>query len=580
MAPELQKNDVVDDRFTVRFYVCGDHLSQRYRVTDSLGSTAFLIIYTSAKLTRNDFIGDALLMTKILSLFDHDKIIKLIDSGEFAKNGKKFHYIVTNFISGETLQEKLQRDGTFSQYEAVTIAIDILEALSELHAQPDAIIHNNINPSTIMLDYSSTIEKAVLTSFAYARYITSKSHSVELDGLSPFYIAPELYNGTFTPQSDVFSVGALLYQLIFGIPPWYIEIPKFQHTQEKQMDAIAQQRQKKLTFGLMPDDDTIDENLKQTLRSALASNVDDRFANAQDFLTCLRGGKIPSLAGTQPADNNSKQSEKTNTLKKTGGGFAAIAGMQELKDILKNDVIRAVNEAELYREYGLAILNGILLYGPPGCGKTFIAERFSEEVDFNFVQLKPSDMKSKWINDTELKIAAIFKQAVDNAPSILFIDEFDAVAPTREGDLNHMHAGAVNELLTQMSNCSERGVFVIAATNRPDKIDIAGLRRGRIDRIVYLPPPDYDARRLMFELYLKERPTDLGVDFSELASRTHNYVSSDIKFIVDQASRTALKTRGRITQKILEKTISDTRPSISQSELKKYEVLKEKLESR
>ncbi|HIF61181.1 MAG TPA: ATP-binding protein [Rhodospirillales bacterium] len=209
-----------------------------------------------------------------------------------------------------------------------------------------------------------------------------------------------------------------------------------------------------------------------------------------------------------------------------------------------------------------------------------MAERFSEEVGFNFLQLKPSDLKSKWVNDTELKIAAIFKSAVDNAPSIIFIDEFDAVVPSRGGDLHEMNASAVNELLTHMSNCSERGVFVIAASNRPEKIDPAILRTGRIDRIVYLPPPDYEARALMFELYLEKRPVDLGVDYKLLAMLTVNYVSSDIKFIVDEASRTALKSRARITQATLETVIAETRPSVNSAEIERYELLKETLESK
>ena len=221
----------------------------------------------------------------------------------------------------------------------------------------------------------------------------------------------------------------------------------------------------------------------------------------------------------------------------------------------------------------------MLLYGPPGCGKTFIAERFSEEVGFNFLQLKPSDLKSKWVNDTELKIASVFNEAIENAPSIIFIDEFDAVVPSREGDLHAMNASAVNELLTHMSNCSERGVFVIAATNRPEKIDPAIMRTGRIDRLVYLSPPDFEARAAMFELYLKNRPIDLGMDYKVLATLTDNYVSSDIKFLIDEASRCALKNKERITQKMVENVIAEARPSVNTSQLNKYKLIKEELES-
>ena len=116
--------------------------------------------------------------------------------------------------------------------------------------------------------------------------------------------------------------------------------------------------------------------------------------------------------------------------------------------------------------------------------------------------------------------------------------------------------------------------------NRPEKIDPAILRTGRIDRIIYLPPPDFDARVEMFKLYLKKRPFDLGLNYEKLAEMTDNYVSSDIKFLVDEASRKALKLKARITQEIFDEVFSETKPSVSQIELEKYEKLKDKLEDK
>ena len=575
MQQVLTKNEKLDAGYKVKFFIEGDDVHQKYRVTGDDGSTCLLIIYNSAKLLKGSFSNDGLLEAEILALFDTDSIVRHVDSGEMVKDRQKYHYIVTNFISGESLQDKLERDGAFSQYAAVPIVIGLLEALSVLHEHPKVIVHNNVNVRNVVLDYSGGAEKPVLFGFHFARDIASKINSVDLQYLSPFYIAPELYNGVFTPQSDVFSAGALLYHLIIGIPPWYIELPRFQHTQEKHIQAIADSRQKPLTFGVNDSDEFLDKNLKETIAKALSLNVDHRFSSVNDFLDALNGKVVLSVNSAESA-----LASPVNIEKKSGAGFAAIAGMQEIKDILYNDIIRALNETELYESYGVTIPNGMLLYGPPGCGKTFIAERFSEEVGFNFLQLKPSDLKSKWVNDTELKIAAIFKEAVDNAPSIIFIDEFDAVVPSRERDLHEMNASAVNELLIHMSNCSERGVFVIAASNRPEKIDPAILRTGRIDRIIYLPPPDYEARALMFELYLEKRPVDLGVDYNLLAKQTVNYVSSDIKFIVDEASRAALKNRARITQDILVSVIAETRPSVNSAEIERYELLKETLESK
>ena len=574
VAQVLEKNEQLEAGYSVKFYIEGDDVFQKYRVIGDDGNTYSLVIYNSAKLPAERFSVNGLVEADVLALFDAASIIRHVDSGQMVKGRHKYHYIVTNFVSGESLQEKLQRDGAMSQYAAVPIVIELLRALDVLHDHPKVIIHNNVNARSVSLDYSEDSNKPVLSGFSAAREIASKVNTLELQSLSPFYIAPELYNGVFTPQSDVFSAAALLYHLIVGIPPWHIELPKFQHTEDKHVQAIADNRQRELTFDVSGSESLLDEQLKDTIRTALALDVDQRFLSAQDFIDALNGKAVVATSNAEPITGQIKTGEK-----KSGSGFAAIAGMQELKDMLDNDIIRALNEAELYASYGVTIPNGMLLYGPPGCGKTFIAERFAEEVGFNFLQLKPSDLKSKWVNDTELKIAAVFKSAVDNAPSIIFIDEFDAVVPSRGGDLHQMNASAVNELLTHMSNCSERGVFVIAASNRPEKIDPAILRTGRIDRIVYLPPPDYEARALMFELYLEQRPVDLGVDYESLAALTANYVSSDIKFIVDDASRAALKTRARITQATLERVIAETRPSVNSAEIERYRLLKDTLES-
>ncbi len=247
--------------------------------------------------------------------------------------------------------------------------------------------------------------------------------------------------------------------------------------------------------------------------------------------------------------------------------------MQNLKDTIKLDVIDALNNKEKYAEYGLTIPNGMLLYGPPGCGKTFFAEKMAEEIGFNFYQIKPSDIQSKWINASQENIKKLFNEARENAPSIIFIDELDALVPNRDNSsVSHMNTSAVNEFLTQMNNCGDDGIFVIGATNRHQAIDPAILRAGRLDKTIYLPPPDFEAREKMFELYLEKRPIEVGLNYGILAKATENYVSSDIKFLCDEAARTALKLNTRITIDILKETIKTHKPSLSMEELKKYEI--------
>jgi transitional endoplasmic reticulum ATPase len=141
-----------------------------------------------------------------------------------------------------------------------------------------------------------------------------------------------------------------------------------------------------------------------------------------------------------------------------------------------------------------------------------------------------------------------------------------------------MNTSAVNEFLAQMNNCGDDGVFIIGATNRPNSIDPAILRAGRLDKVIYLPPPDFEARELMFKLYLEKRPREVGLDYAVLAQATENYVSSDIKFLCDEASRKALQLKSRISKEILLETVNSNRPSITLKELNSYIAIKAKME--
>lgn len=249
--------------------------------------------------------------------------------------------------------------------------------------------------------------------------------------------------------------------------------------------------------------------------------------------------------------------------------------MDELKDLLRHEVIDVLLNPEEYARYGLTIPNGMLLYGPPGCGKTFFAKHFAEEVGFNFMEVKPSTLKSKWVNATQENIGKMFAEAEENAPTIIFIDEMNELVPNRDnGNVHEMSLGAVNEMLAQMDRTGEKGIFIIGATNYPNMIDPAILRAGRLDKKYYLAPPDKRARELMLKLYLQKRPYDFGIDYNHLAEMTENYVSADLKLIVDDASRKALIAKSKITQKILEEVILSTRPSLNQQELQKYERIK------
>jgi transitional endoplasmic reticulum ATPase len=236
-----------------------------------------------------------------------------------------------------------------------------------------------------------------------------------------------------------------------------------------------------------------------------------------------------------------------------------------------------LQDRELAEKYKLTPPNGMLLYGPPGCGKSFFAEKFAEETGFNFILVKASDLGSIYIHGSQGKIADLFKKAEENAPTVLCFDEFDAFVPSRSGDVGPNQAGEVNEFLSQLNNCSKRGIFVIATSNRPDKVDPAVLRTGRIDKQVYVPMPDKTARRLMFELYLKDRPCG-ELNSEELAEKSDGYVASDIAYVVNEAATIAAFNRSDITQDLLVRTIEGIKPSINSDLIKEYEQMRQQME--
>jgi len=566
----LSKGQTIDDKYKVMFFLKKGSYAETYRVKDQEGKTKLLKLFTYSKLDRTQFNdkGD-ILEIEILKQITHPNLVKYGNNGELLLENQKYAFVILDYISGETLADKMKREQTFNTYEAKSIISGVLNGLNYLHNLENPIIHNDITNLNIMTDLSGKVTVPKIIDFGYARYLSQSNKDFLKDGLNPFYQANENFNKVFSVQSDVFSVGALYYHLLFGLPPWFVEISKYKSDKIKLEDAVLEERKKPLKF-----EKNIDEQTQNIITKALQPNSENRFKSIKEFIQAING----ELEVQQLSSPQEKPQSKLKEIKK-GQGFSAIAGMQELKDTIQLDVIDALNEKERYAEYGLTIPNGMLLYGPPGCGKTFFAERMAEEIGFNFYQIKPSDIQSKFVNASQENIKNLFDEARENAPSIIFIDELDAMVPNRnDSNVNHMNTSAVNEFLAQMNNCGDDGVFIIGATNRPNSIDPAILRAGRLDKVIYLPPPDFSARELMFKLYLEKRPREVGLDYSVFAKATENYVSSDIKFLCDEASRKALKTKSRISKEILLETINSNRPSISLKELNSYIVIKAKME--
>ena len=566
----LSKGHSISDQYKVTFFLKKGSYAETYRVKDQAGKTKLLKLFFYSKLDRTQFdVNGNILEIEILKRIKHSNLVNYIDSADILIEKQKCAYVLLDFICGETLADRMKRKQTINPYEAKDIISGVLNGLNYLHNLENPVIHNDITNLNVMTDLSGKVAIPKIIDFGYARYLSQSNKDFLKDGLNPFYQANEAFNKIFSVQSDIFSVGALYYHLLEGLPPWFVEISKYKADKINLEDVVIAERKKPIKFSKV-----IDQHTQNLISKALQSDAENRIRSVKDFIKSINGEmKVQQLSSPKEVSK-----PKLKKIKK-GKGFSAIAGMQELKDTIQLDVIDALNEKEKYAEYGLTIPNGMLLYGPPGCGKTFFAERMAEEIGFNFYQLKPSDIQSKWVNASQENIKNIFDEARENAPSIIFIDELDAVVPNRDSSsVNHMNTSAVNEFLAQMNNCGDNGIFVIGATNRPNSIDPAILRAGRLDKVIYLPPPDFEARELMFKLYLDKRPREVGLDYSELAKSTINYVSSDIKFLCDEASRKALKMKSRISKEILLETIKSNKPSVSIDALNSYKTIKAKME--
>lgn len=563
--------------YTVTFPHKQGSYAETYRVKDASGKTRFLKLIKYGKMSRwqMDDKGD-IMEVEISRQLDHANLCRFVDAGSIMRNGGQLAYLVTEFVSGETLSQRIIRDGDLSVYEIKQVAKSVLAALDYLHSLPTPVVHNEVTIQNVMLNLVGGLQELKLIDFGHSCYLGQKIGKPDLADLNAFYLAPERFSGVCSAQTDLYAVGAMMYFLLYDKLPWFIDLSRM--PDDDKVDAVLAERQKELDLpgiGMFE----LDGQLVNTIVKSLSQDSDDRFQTARDFIRAIDGeARIPrqptrrKILSAGNEGRNANPAKPANIAK--GPGFAAVAGMDELKRQLQEEVIEPLHHPEEYKRYGVTIPNGMLLYGPPGCGKTFFAKHFAEEVGFNFMFITPATLKSRYVNATQENIARMFKEAEENAPTIVFIDEINELVPNREGDVHEMSKGAVNEMLAQMDRTGEKGIFIIGATNLPLTIDPAVLRAGRLDKKYYVGTPDDAARKALFRLYLKDRPYDFGLDYDGLSELTVNYVSADIQLIVNNAARTALKRRSKITMAILEDAISAARPSLDMKDLQRYEAIK------
>lgn len=580
----LTNNQRISNYEVVRL-IKENNYCETYRVEDEKGEPFFLKLFILKNTPERMLNADHHVTSiEILSKLRHKNLISYVTQGvcQDASVGE-CEYVITNYFSGELLADKLQREGALPLKEAVRIIKDVLEGLKYMHERN--LFHNDITPRNIMLSERTGGTAEVIDLSHVSKYVGG-SPSFDTSDLDERYQSNSTFAGMYNDATDLFSAVALFYTMLTNRVPWDIVFPEGTIRRER-IKIVKEARKNPLNL----DELQLEEGYKRILMKGLGVNGTCKYADVDILLDDLQNPtKTEDLQQSGQQEHSSQQTvnkandeeqqlteAKVEIQNGKGKGFKDIAGMDQLKQMLTQKVIFILKDKEKAAKYKLLPPNGMLFYGPPGCGKSFFAEKFAEETGFNFMLVKASDLGSIYVHGSQGKIADLFKKAEESKPTVICFDEFDAFVPNRSNTGAEHQAGEVNEFLSQLNNCAQRGIFVIATSNRPDMIDPAVLRTGRIDKLVYVPMPDKEARCEMFKMHLSGRPCE-DIDVERLADMTDGYIASDIAYIVNDAAMGAAFSDQPITQQMLETTIGSIRPSLSKEVICSYENLRQKME--
>ena len=246
-----------------------------------------------------------------------------------------------------------------------------------------------------------------------------------------------------------------------------------------------------------------------------------------------------------------------------------VGGLEEIKNELIQSVEWPLKKPEVFKRMGIKPPRGILLYGPPGCGKTLLARAVATESEANFISVKGPEIFSKWVGESEKAIREIFRKARTAAPAIIFFDELDSIIPRRGAGYSDSGASerVISQLLTEMDGIEAlQNVVVIGATNRPDILDPAVMRPGRFDRLIDVPAPDSKALMQIFKIHAHDMPLSADVDLQEVAVKAKGYSGADVEALCREAAMNALRESidaKEVTRKDFDKAMDTVRPSIN-----------------
>lgn len=595
-------------------------------------SEEFYAVLTVFNLKSERYAVDGLSRKRVPDFIEEVKFLRPIErKGSFApvigcgieKVGRRrFAWMAQTNIIANTLADEIRLQRGLCIGDAVKIMQVLFNSIEEIGRFTKGGGHYNITPDNILLDYDGdNLRRVYLIGLSDIGAPYHGSSPVSDGYVDNRFHAPETVNGVFNQLSDIYSLGMIMTMMLTGDMAndfgrgSVIGGGICEDYENLDCGALVPAEFRKRYMSRVSGKLSAAQRL--ILEKATDPNPASRFQSVDKFRTFvgkLVKGQISTRTHVErtsvltAAGNNasfiSEEDEKRFgqldrdaiekvKVRESGRiairqGLDEVAGMDELKDLFRRNFVRILRNPMIAKAYGITPCNSTLLYGPQGCGKTFIAEKAAQESGLKYKIVNPSDLGSIYIHGAQEKIAETFREAEKNAPMILIFDEFDAIAPKRDGDLNPHQANEVNELLTQLNNCAERGVYVLATTNRPQMLDTAILRSGRTDLMLYVSLPDDKARRDIFALELKKRPCTDDIDLDLLARATENFTCSDLSFVVKECARrcfdeTIASGSNKpipISQSRILDVIQSTHSSVSEDEIKSYKEMKEKMERR
>lgn len=459
-----------------------------------------------------------------------DYLPRLIRSGRKKEGLTNIVYLVTKYFRGKLLSQYIEENGQLTQGEAQAIALALLKAIQHLHSH--GVYHLDITPQNVLLEV--TAEGTYTPKLFDLEYACERPHeegtkfkAQRFEKADPYYSHTDLLaSQTVSEADDLFSIGAILYTMLTGKKPWEdCPITSDMPFVEQHINMVRWRKDHPVDSLLKPL-----VSVHPPMFEAMARTMDGGITSEE--LERLLESQLSEVGRKSRINVDVEALSKERKM-----GFAEIAGMDELKQSLSQRVLWPLRHAEKALQYRLQLPNGILFYGPPGCGKTYFATKLAEELKWEMEFVSTASLGSAYQHETQGNIQKIFTKAEKYGHCVLCIDEIDGILSGRkETSGNSSHNDEVNEFLVQLNECHKRGILVIGTTNRKDIIDPAALRAGRFDLLIEVKAPDLEMRKRLFEMYLANRPLAEDIDIAELAEMSDGYASSDVPFVVNEAA--------------------------------------------